>query len=183
MTGLTPTSQDSDQRLVLQYGALFAGVGFLLAVAAIAAVVFAGRYDNTATAARGTSGAGQSGAVSAAAPQHTSAVSWRMYADSNHKVKGPDGKWHDAMIPGDPTVQAGKVTVTAYNYDTAVHTINSSALGLAEKIPPAQGNTPGKLTFTFTAKPGKYQWICIMPCDPWAMTHNGYMRGYITVKA
>lgn len=183
MTGLTPTSPESDQRLVLQFGAIFAGVGFLLAIAAIAAVVFAGHFNNTATAAQGTSGAAQSGAASAAAPQHASAVAWRMYADSNHKVKGPDGKWHDAMIPGNPTVQAGKVTVTAYNYDTAVHTINSSALGLAEKIPPAHGNNPGKLTFTFTAKPGKYQWFCIMPCDPWAMAHNGYMRGYITVKA
>jgi plastocyanin len=106
-----------------------------------------------------------------------------MYADSNQKVKGPDGKWHDGMLPGDPTVQAGKVTATVYNYDTSVHTINSDGLGLAEKIPPAHGNTPGKLTFTFTAAPGKYEWYCIEPCDPWAMTHNGYMRGYITVHA
>lgn len=92
-----------------------------------------------------------------------------MYADSNQKVKGPDGKWHDAMIPGNPTVQAGKVTVTVYNYDTSMHTINSDALGLAEKIPPAHGNTPGKITFTFTAAPGNYQWYCVEPCDPWAM--------------
>ena len=92
-----------------------------------------------------------------------------MYADSNQKVKGPDGKWHDAMIPGNPTVQAGKVTVTVYNYDTSMHTINSDALGLAEQIPPAHGNTPGKITFTFTAAPGNYQWYCVEPCDPWAM--------------
>lgn len=182
MTGLNPTSPKSDQRLVLQFGAIFAGVGFMLAIAAIAAVVFVGHYSGSAAApAQGGSAPASANAV--AAPQHTSAVAWRMYADSNHKAKGPDGKWHDAMIPGNPTVQAGKVTVTAYNYDTAVHTINSSALGLAEKIPPAHGNNPGRLTFTFTAKPGKYQWICIMPCDPWAMAHNGYMRGYITVKA
>lgn len=180
MTGLTDTSPESDQRLVLQYGALFAVVGFLLALAAITAVVFAGHYDGAAAA---QSGPGQSAALSAAAPQQASAVSWSMYADSNQKVKGPDGKWHDGMLPGDPTVQAGKVTVTVYNYDTSVHTINSDALGLAEKIPPAHGNTPGKLTFTFTASPGKYQWYCIEPCDPWAMTHDGYMRGYITVRA
>lgn len=187
MTGLTPTSDESDQRLVLQFGALFAVVGFALAIAALTAVVLAGHFGGTAatpaTAAQGASGPGQSMAMSAAAPQRTSSVSWRMYADSNHKVKGPDGKWHDAMVPGNPTVQAGKVTVTVYNYDTMMHTINSSALGLAEKIPPAHGNTPSKLTFTFTAKPGKYQWFCAMPCDPWAMAHNGYMRGYITVKA
>ena len=187
MTALTSTHHEGDesnQRLVLQYGALFAVVGFLLAIAALTAVVFAGHFGGTSAApAQGASGPGQSAATAAAAPQHASAVSWRMYADSNQKVKGPDGKWHDAMIPGDPSVQAGKVTVTVYNYDTMMHTINSSGLGLAEKIPPAHGTTPGKLTFTFTAKPGTYQWFCAMPCDPWAMAHNGYMRGYITVKA
>jgi plastocyanin len=179
MTDPTDSSPEGDQRLVLQYGALFAVVGFLLALAAITAVVFAGRYDGAAAAPAAPP---QSEAL-AAAPLHASAVSWSMYADSNQKVKGPDGKWHDAMIPGNPTVQAGKVTVTVYNYDASMHTINSDALGLAEKIPPAHGSTPGKVTFTFTAQPGKYQWYCIQPCDPWAMTHNGYMRGYITVSA
>lgn len=181
MTGRTSTSPDDDQRLVLQYGALLAVVGFLLALAAITAVVFAGHFDRAAAA---SSGPAQSGAPAATAPQHTTAVTWSMYADSNQKVKGPDGKWHDGMIPGNPTVPAGKVTVTVYNYDTGMHTITSPALGLAEKIPPAHGNTPGKLTFTFTAAtPGTYQWFCIEPCDPWAMTHNGYMRGNITVRA
>jgi plastocyanin len=180
MTDLTNTFPESDRRLILQFGVLFAGVGFLLAIAAIVAVVFAGHYDRAAAA---PSAPGQSAALSPAAPQHASAVSWSMYADSNQKVKGPDGKWHDGMIPGNPTVQAGKVTVTVYNYDTSVHTINSDALGLAEKIPPAHGNTPGRLTFRFTAQPGKYQWYCVEPCDPWAMAHNGYMRGYITVRA
>lgn len=179
MTDLSNASPEGDQRLGVQYGALFAVVGLLLALAAIAAVVFAGRYDRAAAA---PSGSGQSAALSGA-PARTSAVSWSMYADSNKKVKGPDGKWHDAMIPGNPTVSAGKVTVTVYNYDTSMHTINSYALGLAEKIPPAHGNAPGKLTFTFRAQPGKYQWYCMEPCDPWAMAHNGYMRGYITVKA
>jgi plastocyanin len=179
MTDITDNSSESNQRLVLQYGALFAVVGFLLALAALTTVVFAGHYDAVAAA---PAGQGQAMAT-AAAPQQTSAVTWSMYADSNQKVKGPDGQWHDAMIPGNPSVQAGKVTVTVYNYDSAVHTINAAGLGLAEKIPPAHGKTPGKLTFTFTAAPGKYQWYCIEPCDPWAMSHNGYMRGYITVHA
>lgn len=179
MTSEDDTYSESGQRLGLQYGAIFAAVGFLLALAAIVAVVFAGRYDNTAAASTRPA---QSGALAASAPQHTTAVTWSMYADSNQKVKGPDGKWHDGMIPGNPTVLAGRVTVTALNYDTSVHTITSPTLGLAEKIPPAHGNTPGKLTFTFTATtPGTYQWFCVEPCDPWAMTHNGYMRGNITV--
>jgi plastocyanin len=181
MTSESHRLPQSDQRLVIQSGALFAVVGFLLALAAITAVVFAGHYNNTAAASPGS---GQSAASAAAAPQRTTAVTWSMYADSNQKVKGPDGKWHDGLIPGNPTVLAGKVTVTALNYDTSVHTITAPALGLAEKLPPAHGNTPGKLTFTFTAtNPGQYQWFCIEPCDPWAMTHNGYMRGSINVIA
>jgi hypothetical protein len=41
------------------------------------------------------------------------------------------------------------------------------------------------MTFTFTApkKAGRYQWWCAVPCDPWAMAHDGYMRGYVTVSA
>ena len=80
-----------------------------------------------------------------------------MYADSNQKVKGPDGKWHDAMIPGNPTVQAGKVTVTIYNYDTSMHTINSDASGSPKRSRPLTANIAGKITFTFTAAPGNYR--------------------------
>jgi hypothetical protein len=37
MTGLTPTSDESDQRLAPQFGAIFAAIGFLLAIASLAA--------------------------------------------------------------------------------------------------------------------------------------------------
>jgi hypothetical protein len=45
------------------------------------------------------------------------------------------------------------------------------------------------LTFSFTAtKAGTYRWKCILPCDgggpdSWAMIHDGYMAGTITVAA
>jgi hypothetical protein len=31
-------------------------------------------------------------------------------------------------------------------------------------------------------KAGRFQWFCGMPCDPYSMAHNGYMRGYITAS-
>jgi hypothetical protein len=34
-------------------------------------------------------------------------------------------------------------------------------------------------------KPGVYHWWCVMPCDDahgWAMQHDGYMAGTITVR-
>jgi hypothetical protein len=31
-------------------------------------------------------------------------------------------------------------------------------------------------------KAGRFQWLCMMPCDPYSMAHDGYMRGYITAS-
>jgi hypothetical protein len=27
---------------------------------------------------------------------------------------------------------------------------------------------------------GHFEWYCMQPCDPFSMSHLGYMRGYIT---
>ncbi len=107
-------------------------------------------------------------------------------SDSQHGKKGPDGKWHDAYLPADFTVAAGaKVVVTVLNYDTSAHSFSSSKLGVNALIKAGKGKTPGSTTFSFIApkKSGKYAWWCDMPCDQWAMTHNGYMRGIVTVGA
>jgi len=47
----------------------------------------------------------------------------------------------------------------------------------------AKGTKPVVTTFSFTAptKQGAYTWFCAVPCDPWAMTHLGYMKGRVTV--
>ena len=106
--------------------------------------------------------------------------------DSQHAKKGPDGKWHDAFLPADFTVKAGeKVDVTVVNYDTSPHSFSSSTLRVNELIKAAKGSKPGTTTFSFTApkKSGNYSWWCDMPCDQWAMEHNGYMRGVVTVHA
>lgn len=118
------------------------------------------------------------------------AVRLAVKADTQHGRLGSDGKWHDAFLPADFTVRAGaRVRVTVVNYDTMPHSFTSSSLGgsqlINQTIPAGSATTPSKTTFTFIAprSPGRYSWWCAMPCDPWAMSHDGYMRGYVTVAA
>jgi plastocyanin len=111
-------------------------------------------------------------------------------SDVEHGKRGSDGKWHDAFLPGDFTVHPGDtVTVTVYNYDNMMHSFTSSSLSSAQlinqMIPAGSAGSPSQTTFRFTApsKPGKYAWWCAVPCDPWAMAHDGFMRGYVTVAS
>lgn len=105
-------------------------------------------------------------------------------------LRGSDKHTHDAYIPSSFTAAVGQqVIVTVYNLDTAPHSFTAPGLGLNVIVPggPDQG-IEGVKTFSFTArKAGSYHWKCILPCDnggvhAWAMTHDGYMAGTITVK-
>ena len=134
----------------------------------------------------GTSGSQATTRSGQAAARGSQALTLEVKSDSEHGRRGPDGDWHDAFLPADFTVQPGyTVTVTVYNYDDMPHSFTSSSLGVDETIPGGSASAPTKTTFTFTApsKPGSYQWWCALPCDPWAMAHDGYMRGYMTVRA
>ncbi len=131
-------------------------------------------------------------AVPAAATSQTPAaeptsLKLSVKADDEHGRKGPDGTWHDAFLPADFAVQAGAtVKVTVVNYDGGPHSFTSPQLGVNQTIPGGGSLTaPRTVTFTFTAPktPGKYAWWCAVPCDPWAMAHDGFMRGFVTVKA
>jgi heme/copper-type cytochrome/quinol oxidase subunit 2 len=106
-------------------------------------------------------------------------------SDEQQGKKGPDGKWHDAFLPANFTALAGvPVRVTVFNYDDMPHSFTSSALHVNKVIPSAKGEKPSKTTFVFTPKKaGKFLWWCAVPCDPWAMGHAGYMRGYVKVVA
>ena len=106
-------------------------------------------------------------------------------SDEQRGKKGPDGKWHDAFLPGDFRVLAGvPVRITVVNYDDVPHSFTSPTLHLNKIVPAAKGAKPGKVTFTFTAKrAGTYLWWCATPCDPWAMRHSEYMRGYVKAVA
>jgi plastocyanin len=131
---------------------------------------------------QGMSGMNGTGAPSGAAK----AVTMSFKTDVEHGKRGRDGQWHDAAIPALITVHAGdRVTVTAYNYDSSPHSFTAPTLNTNQIIPGGSASNPSQAKFTFTApaKPGRYQWWCSVPCDPYSMAHVGFMRGYVTVKA
>lgn len=158
----------------------------LIAVVGIAAAAVAGCGGGNAATKASNSGvavAAQGAKAASVAATHLTLV---VKSDTEHARKGPDGKWHDAFLPAKFSVKAGqRVTVTVNNYDDAQHTFTAPTLGVNQMIPAAAGKKAGTVTFTFTApaKAGAYTWICAMPCDPWAMAHDGYMKGHVTVTA
>lgn len=101
---------------------------------------------------------------------------------------GPDKKMHDAFTPTDFSAKVGqKIVLTVYNYDGGDHSITAPALKLNLVIPGAKKEgVPTVKTFTFTiTKTGAYHWLCVVPCDDdakgWAMSHDHYMAGTITI--
>ncbi|MFN8164119.1 MAG: cupredoxin domain-containing protein [Solirubrobacterales bacterium] len=147
-------------------------------MAALLAVAFKLDHGNNAGAAA------VAGTTEAAATPSAESVKLVIKTDEQKGKLGPDGNWHDAFLPADLSVKAGAtVHVTVYNYDDAPHTFTADQLGTNVVIPGASEGKPSKATFTFHApsKAGSYEWYCAMPCDPWAMSHDGYMRGRVTV--
>ena len=155
-----------------QFAALFA---VLLSMASLLAVAF--KVDNstehTATAA----------AATAATAPSVENVKLVIKSDEEHGKKGSDGAWHDAYLPADFSVKAGAtVKVTVSNYDDMPHTFTSPGLGTNTEIAAGDENKPSKTTFTIHApqKAGSYEWYCALPCDPFSMTHFGFMKGHVT---
>jgi plastocyanin len=91
---------------------------------------------------------------------------------------GADGKLHDAFSVTNFYVHAGQpIKLVINNTDTAEHSIVAPGTGVNIVV------KPGTHTYTLLVrKAGRFQWFCGMPCDPYSMAHNGYMRGYITVS-
>jgi heme/copper-type cytochrome/quinol oxidase subunit 2 len=93
---------------------------------------------------------------------------------------GPDGKRHDAYTQTEFAVKVGEpVTLQIDNTDNSPHSITSPEAGVDIIA------LPGTHTYTMLVKnAGRFPWRCIMVCDTeaagWAMTHPGYMSGYIT---
>lgn len=162
--------------------ALTALLSILALIVSIVALGSTGTSVNTTPAA-----AAATPAVPAAPIVKTEAFRMAIKADDEHGKRGPDRQWHDAFLPADITVHAGdKVTITFTNYDSGPHSFVSPSLAVDQVINGGGSmSSPQtvKLTFTAPMHPGKYAWWCGVPCDPWAMKHDGYMRGYVTVKA
>jgi uncharacterized cupredoxin-like copper-binding protein len=96
------------------------------------------------------------------------------YDDMPHSFTSP-GLAKGAAIP------AGMQQMQGTAQD--LKTMPMAGMGVDKTIPGAVNGHPAKVVFTFTApsKPGTYLWYCRLPCDPWAMAHDGYMRGHVTV--
>ena len=126
-------------------------------------------------------------AAASAAPQAASTVenvNLVIKSDEEKGKKGSDGNWHDAFLPADFSIEAGAtMTVTVDNYDDMPHTFTAPGLGVNATIPPGSEDQASRTTFTIHApqKAGSYEWFCALPCDPWSMTHFGFMKGHVTV--
>jgi plastocyanin len=163
--------------------------GFALFVASIAlmiafAALIAAVKSNGAGPDAQVPAVSQKESKGTAAGEAGKAVTLTIKSDEEHAKMGPEGTWHDAYLPASFTVPAGAtVTVTVHNYDDSQHTFTDPGLGVEQMIAAGSETEPSTTTFTFTApqKAGRYAWHCMMPCDPWAMSHVGFMKGIVTV--
>jgi plastocyanin len=102
-----------------------------------------------------------------------------VYLSATPAIKpGPDGKLHDAFSVTNFYVHVGQpVKLVINNTDTVAHSINAPSAGVNILV------KPGTHTYTLLVrKAGHFQWMCMQPCDPYSMSHSGYMRGYITAS-
>jgi hypothetical protein len=169
---------DNRDRSERNFTLFIAGLALLVSMGALLAVAFRlndHHYDTVGNAS-----------MPMMSSAHTAVedVKISVKSDEEHGKMGADGNWHDAFLPADFLVQPGAVVrVTVYNYDEGEHTFTAPGLGTDVKIPAGSEAKPAVTTFTFRApqKTGRYEWFCALPCDPWAMSHNGFMRGYVSV--
>ena len=168
-----------------------------------------GQSSSAAAATAPAAPAASTSTPTTAAAPATRHLTITIKSDEQKAKKGSDGAYHDAFLPADFTVAPGqKVVVRFRNFDDMPHSFTSPKLAKGGTIPesdlamqpglttmPAAGlgvdaiipggtdSAPGTATVTFTAPAtaGKYFWFCKLPCDPWAMAHDGFMRGFVKV--
>ena len=173
-----PTDQDQFDATVRREGritlqilgglAIFAA----LVLSTVALIVSTGKADSNSSATR---------APVAAAPSAPSAPPIDISIVGGNK-KGPDGKMHDSFSKTDYAVKVGQPTrLRINNTDDVPHSITAVDTGVAIII------QPGVHIYTIVAKKaGRFLWVCNIVCDSgaagWAMTHPGYMAGYITAS-
>jgi plastocyanin len=161
---------DRDSKIVL---GILGGVAILAAL--VMSTVALVQSSNKAVTTVTTPAAAASVAAKPATPARTIEFS----VDGSIK-KGPDGKMHDAFSMTEFKVKAGElVALKIDNKDESPHSITSALAGVNIVA------MPGVHTYMMEVKtPGRFEWKCIIPCDTeangWAMTHPGYMAGYIT---
>lgn len=167
------SSRNSDRGFAL----FIATLALVISMGALLAVAF--KLDNGTQASTAATNS-----MTMAAPTAAEDMKIVVKSDEEHGKMGSDGNWHDAFLPADFSVKPGStVRVTVYNYDEGEHTFTAPGLGTNVTISAGSEAKPAITTFTFQApqKAGRYQWFCALPCDPWAMNHNGFMRGFVSV--
>jgi uncharacterized cupredoxin-like copper-binding protein len=158
-----------DSKIALQ---ILGGVAIFaaLAMSTVALVLSGGKNASTTTVTQP--------AVAAAASPVVSPLISLSVAGGNKR--GPDGKLHDSFSKTTFAVKVGQPTrLRIDNKDEGTHSITSPQTGVSIVV------LPGVHTYTIKATTaGRFEWLCIIPCDTdakgWAMTHPGYMAGYIT---
>jgi hypothetical protein len=90
----------------------------------------------------------------------------------------PDGQLHDAFSVTNFYTHVGQpVKLIINNTDDVDHSITAMGAGVSIIV------KPGTHTYTLLLrKAGRFAWMCMLPCDPYSMSHDGYMRGYITAS-
>jgi hypothetical protein len=160
---------DRDSGVVLQ---ILAGVAVFaaLVMSTVALALSGGKSQETKTVT-------QPAVAVAAAPAVAPPISLSVAGGNK---RGPDGKLHDSFSKTNFAVKVGQPTqLRIDNKDASTHSITSPQTGVSIVI------LPGVHTYTINATTaGRFEWLCIIPCDSdakgWAMTHPGYMAGYIT---
>ena len=154
-------SERAGQRLTL---VLFAGIIALATVGVSISVIANSMMSHHRVGSETTA------VVAASAPEQVS-----LYVAPEWKP-GPGGERHDAFSKTNFTVRVGQpLKLTIDNRDTAVHSITSGEAGVNIVV------MPGTHTYTVVVhQAGHFKWVCAAECDPFSMSHVGYMQGYIT---
>jgi len=178
-SGQRPTDQEQFDAEVNRKGGMFlqvlgaAGIMTAIGIATLALVV-ASQNHTSAMVMPSVSSAPVTAAPSAPVAQTVS------LSVAGSIKKGPDGKMHDAFSKTNFAVKVGQPTqLRIDNRDASPHSITAPGTGVSITV------YPGVHTYTMTAtRAGRYEWTCVIPCDSdahgWAMSHPGYMAGYIT---
>lgn len=172
-----PDSSKHEGFGLTQLAAVFAVLMSMAALLGVAFKLDSGNGEQSASAA--TKAAAGGGSTSSGED-----VKLIVKSDEERAKKGSDGNWHDSYLPADFSVKAGTtVHVTVYNYDDMPHSFTSPEMGVNEEVAAGSEGKPSKTTFTFVApaEAGSFEWFCDLPCDPWAMSHFGFMKGHVQV--
>lgn len=164
-------------------------VNLVVGAVLVVAVVFALTAGVGAiwSAVTSSSSPGASAAPAGGAPVTPAAVALKMTIDAPPVggVKGSNGMVDEAYTPATLTMSVGTTyDVTILNYSKDGHTWTLPELNVNAVVPVGSSSSPSVTHFTVTPKKaGTYQWFCAVPCEKWSMATNGFMRGYVVVKA